>query len=88
MEAAYILLRVAAVLVALVALGSVAAAIILPRGRLARLRPMSNVAVGAGAAALVFDMQRGGLGASLGGAVLALAAGAVAVLIMMLFRSV
>ena len=54
----------------------------------ARPRLRQRARSGALAAVVVFDVQSGSVGASIGGAVLALAAGAVAVLILMLFRNV
>jgi hypothetical protein len=68
-------------------LAVVAAGLVLPRWGL-RVRAYGNAAIGALAAVVVFDVQSGSVGASVGGLVLALAAGAVAMLILMLFRNV
>lgn len=85
MEAAGILLRIATVVTALAA---VTAALLMPRELALRVRPYGNAAVGAAAAVFVLHLQRSGVGASIGGVVLAVGAGAIAVLILTLFRSV
>jgi hypothetical protein len=88
LEAAGILLRIATAVTALGAFAAAAVALMLPRPLALRLRPYGNIAVGAAAAVFVLHMQRAGLGPSIGGVVLAVSAGAVAVLILTLFRSV
>jgi hypothetical protein len=88
LEAAGAVLRIVMAVLTVLVVAVVAAGLVLPRPWGARVRAYGNAAVGALAAVLVFDVQSGSVGASIGGAVLALAAGAVAMLIVMLFRNV
>ena len=76
-----------AAVLAIVVIGAIAAGFTL-RQRGLRARLLGHAAIGAVAAGFVFDLQSGTVGAGIGGGVLAAAAGAVAVLLVMLFRSV
>jgi hypothetical protein len=88
LEAAGFLLRVATTLAVVGAFAAAAASVLMPREVSRRLRPYGNAAIGTAAGVFVLHLQRGGLGTSFGGVVLAVSAGALAVLIMTLFRSV
>jgi hypothetical protein len=85
LEATDAALRSAALTVIIV--GALVVAV-LPWTRAVGARFYGPAAVGAMSTAVVVTLQSGSVGASLGGAVLALAAGALAVLVVALFRNV
>jgi hypothetical protein len=80
-------LRVLTAVLTIVVIGAIAAGFSM-RDRSPRARLLGHAAIGAVAAGFVFDLQSGTVGAGIGGAVLAAAAGAVTVLLVMLFRNV
>jgi hypothetical protein len=86
-EAAGIMMRVATAIV-LLAVSLVGVTRLPPRTRDALWRATRLAALGLVVAAIVFGVQSGNVGASLGGAVLALAIGAMTVLLVVLFGSV
>jgi hypothetical protein len=87
MEVAGVVMRVATFVVVLAA--SVVGMTMLPQRSWSNVaRALGFVLLGLVVAAIVFGVQSGNVGASLGGAVLALAIGAIAVLLVVLFRSV
>jgi hypothetical protein len=87
LEQAVVGLRIlTAVLAIVIVIAIVAGFTMRERGLPARL--LGHAAIGAVAAGFVFDLQSGTVGAGIGGAVLAAAAGAVTVLLVMLFRNV
>jgi hypothetical protein len=79
--------RVAAAILVL-AVGLVGFTLLPPRPWSLAGRAVGFGALGLVVAAVVFGLQSGNVGASVGGAVLALAIGAITVLLVMLFRSV
>jgi hypothetical protein len=80
--------RIVWLLVVLASVLVVAVAALIWRRIEARGRLLGHAGVGMAASAFVFGLQSGSVGASLTGGVLSLACGAMAVLVLMLIRSV
>jgi hypothetical protein len=78
-------LRILTAVVTVVLIGAIAAGFTMQS---LRSRLLGHAAIGAVAAGFVFDLQSGTVGAGISGGVLAAAAGAIAVLVVMLFRNV
>ena len=86
-QAAGVSLHVLIAVLTIVVIGVIATGIAM-RERGLRTRLLGHAAIGLVAACFVFDLQSGTVGAGIGGGVLAAAAGAVTVLLVMLFRNV
>jgi hypothetical protein len=80
-------LRVFAAIAAIVVIAAVAAGFTMQQ-RSMRTRLFGHVVIGAAAGGFVLNLQSGMVGTGIGGAVLAAGVGAIAVLLVVLFRSV
>jgi hypothetical protein len=87
LDAAGMDLRMVPAVLAVIVVGGLTGMLLL-RGRVPGARIIPEATIGTAASAVVFALQSGSVGPSFGGAILALSAGALAVLLVAFFRNV